>query len=88
MDKESLEIRSRLLALEYLLTDLYVEVFGMRHADPAGAADQWKGIVKAQLAQATFPGMSPEQSDLRIGEMTEKVLDLAEIVVVKARLRY
>ncbi|MCW5753033.1 MAG: hypothetical protein KIT81_18005 [Alphaproteobacteria bacterium] len=85
MDEASYRrLNARLLAMEYLVTDLYVHHLSNR-PDPAESAETWLNSHRRIVSSANLPRLDHVQSDVASTTFAEAVLNIAEHVAARVR---
>jgi hypothetical protein len=85
MDEELVREQSRVLAIEYLLVDLYI-AYMKRYPDPVEASLTWRSLVADQARGVAFPKADPAESDLRAAAFEDELSRLADEIVRRTRL--
>ena len=74
MDQELLKTKAELIAIQYMVANLYASMFGERFGENAApAAKQFSENLRAHIACWTIPGLDAAISDHMTGEMQQAI---------------
>jgi len=74
MDQELLKTKAELIAIQYMVANLYASMFGERFGENAApAAKQFTDSLRAHIRTWTIPGLDAAISDHMTGEMQEAI---------------
>lgn len=74
MDHEILKTKAELIAIQYMVANLYASMFGERFGTEAGpAAKQFADNLRDHIRTWTIPGLDASISDHMTGEMQEAI---------------
>ena len=77
MDEATVKAEARLVAIEYLLMNLYKIVYGMTQSSPASIRAAHRRA-REMMQKETFPGIDAAQSDLLASEIQTAVEQLTD----------
>ena len=70
MDETQIRLEARLLALEYLVCNLYAHAF-KQASDPAAQAEERATTLREYAREFTIPGVDPAFSDMASAELND-----------------
>lgn len=74
MDNEILKTKAELIAIQYMVANLYASMFGERFGENAGpAARQFSENLRAHIGTWTIPGLDAAISDHMTAEMQQAI---------------
>ena len=74
MDQELLKTKAELIAIQYMVANLYASMFGERFgANAAPAAKQFGDSLREHIGTWTIPGLDAAISDHMTAEMQESI---------------
>ena len=74
MDQELLKTKAELIAIQYMVANLYASMFGERFGENAAPATrQFTDNLRAHIRTWTIPGLDAAISDHMTGEMQEAI---------------
>jgi len=74
MDQELLKTKAELIAIQYMVANLYASMFGERFGENAApAANQFADSLRAHIRTWTIPGLDAAISDHMTAEMQEAI---------------
>jgi|ERR1035437_844674 hypothetical protein len=74
MNQEILKTKAELIAIQYMVANLYASMFGERFGEKAApAAKQFADGLRAHIRTWTIPGLDAAISDHMTGEMQEAI---------------
>ncbi len=74
MNEEVLKTKAELIAIQYMVANLYASMFGERFGENAGpAAKQFSDNLRAHIGTWTIPGLDAAISDHMTGEMQQAI---------------
>ena len=74
MDQEILKTKAELIAIHYMVANLYASTFGERFGENAApAAKQFAEGLRAHIATWTIPGLDAAISDRMTGELQQAI---------------
>lgn len=86
LDEEELKREARLVAMEYMLAELYGMVYALARATPEVIQSSLEDF-QANLAEETIEGSDPVKGDLAIGVLEDAFAALIERIRVSASHR-
>ena len=79
MDEAGIRSEARLLALEYLVCNLYAHSF-KQAPDPTALAEERANTLREYLREFTVPGIDPSLSDMASAELMDAVEKLLQTI--------